>query len=164
MLFKGFYFFLFLILIIIYCAVNPIFQSASPCRLDIPVIGAILGIIASFIVTSLLLVVLSIIMKVPDLYMIRVEVILDSLAFVLFIAVYGILLAIGNPVPTNIALSIGAALYIMFNMIITGLVPALRTFKRYEELDVHLLDTWLNDDRLRGLFKNYCKYVFNNAN
>lgn len=153
LLFKGFYVLLFLALAVIYCALTPIFKSASPCRLDALIIGIILGIVLLFVVTSLALVVISIIVRVPDVYLIRVEIVCDCICFLIYLAVSVVMLIIGFSQASNIVAGIGPAVYVMFNIVITAIIPALRTFKKYEEPDIHTLDTWLHNDSLRALFK-----------
>lgn len=156
LLFKGFYFLLFLVLIIIYCSITPVFQSTSPCRLDTVVIYTLIGIVGTFVFASIFLIVLSIILRVPDVYGIRVEIIADCICLFTYIVSYAISLAVGLGIPANLVNTIGTSLYGISNIIITGTIPALRTFHKVEAADMDDLETWLQDDKLRTAFKQYC--------
>lgn len=153
LLFKGMFVIVFAVISVVAIFLNPyIFSTASPCRIDTYLSYTIIGVLVAFAVLSILLLIGSVICKVRDVFLIRMEIILDSVAFIICAVINSSF--VPSPVTTgNLTNIIASTVYMICNVFLSGIIPTIRSFASSDEEDVYALTTWLDDDEKRAIFK-----------
>lgn len=139
------------------------YSTPFPCVISLTNLGIIIGACIFAIGISVVLFFISLCLKIEDRFGLRWEIAIDNVMFLIYAIVAlvsSLTLSRTIPALSNLFLILGLALYFFFNITIVGLIPVLRTWRNHTKLsigDISSMNTWLESDSLRAIFKEFCK-------
>lgn len=149
---KMIYIGVFIIVFLIQSADRQVIMSFSPCMGD-PTTYLITNIIlVVLILASVVLAFVSICARVPDLYLIRIEIFVETGIMALLAIIVVVLSATASKAGSVVA-PMNVVIAVICSGFITAGIPAIRTFFHATHKDVNDLETWLQVAEKRVYFK-----------